>query len=67
MNETLQELLHHIKNKAYINTLNVTIVGEGEFNDYFTFDELDCYAHYTVNSWELDLAEETLTLEIEGR
>lgn len=65
MNETLQELLHHIKGKAYIDIFYVDIVDECA--DYFTLDELNNYGHYKVNSWELDLETNKLTLEIEGK
>lgn len=65
MRETLQELLRHFKYKAYyLNSCYVDIVDECA--DYFTLDELDNYGHYRVNSWELDLSERKLTLEIEA-
>ena len=65
MNETLQELLHHIKRKWFLSAIYVDVVDE--FADYVSVDELDNYGLYKVNSWELDLETMKLTLEIEGR
>ena len=65
MNETLQELLHHIKGRTLLNVIYVDVVDE--FADYVSIDELENYEHYRVNSWDLDLNLNKLTLEIEGR
>ena len=65
MNETLDELLHHIKRRYVLNAIYVDVVDE--FADYVSIDELDNYGLYKVNSWELDLETMKLTLEIEGK
>ena len=64
MGLTLDELLHHIKRKWFLNAIYVDVIDE--FADYVSIDDLDSYGHYKVNSWELDLETMKLTLEIEG-